>query len=862
MSNNSYSNYLGSKRCCDNRGTGPQGAQGAQGLGGPIGIMGLMGSTGPKGDRGPTGCKGVGPTGPSGTNGVTGPTGASGGSPGATGSTGDTGPSGPTGSTGSTGPTGPTGSTGPTGDTGPTGPTGSTGPTGDTGPTGPTGDTGPTGPTGGSPWFSTNYQGPTGPGYTGTGYTGDAMIFGNLYVQGGIDPTYLALEPQGSNPLPTGLDGIWIENGGSLRVQKMRMDDFSGTTTGYVDINPISNPQFVLSDGLTPEINVVTLNNNEILLNDFSGTGTTTSFTTSNLSQITTGPTTITATWEDIINNTNAGTPTLQQVLTAGNTANLQTITLNNTTNQSGTTISGVSSYLQSFQNFIPSVLHTSASSTTSIEKQKLREQLYIANGFLNIYNDAVLEISGDPSVDATNLKAQMLLRDDNTITSTKSVSTTHRTDGITQVNTGATKSNYSISTDEKLILTADNIDLSLSGQLVLPSLASGAYLSYNPTTANELLYSNSASAGGGFPMLSLFQDNTATGSANLRFQKNTTAVNSPLGELAFYGKDATTGNPYREFSRIRTNIRNNTAPTNIDGSIDFLTCVNGSLTELMRINGQNSEIEFYQPIDLNNNDIKTATGDIHLNATGSSGTGNIILGAKSTGVVNINSNVVMDNSETLMMRNTANTIYNSQTQSSVSLVDITIPLNSKQHILTNTLQQIINQQATTFTNESDADLTSIRESDNSTGLDIRRLGLTNNAINITDLSNPSNTEQVDINATSLQFTSGGSASDSLSMYNDSADGGEIDWSNTTGTNGLTITSSHSLNLKSTASTYPIELDSDVINLKNTNTTTAVQNHTSSLGTTSNIDDITTYLKFQLNGTDIWIPYFTQDPSL
>ena len=155
------------------------------------------------------------------------------------------------------------------------------------------------------------------------------MIFGNLYVQGGIDPTYLALEPQGSNPLPTGLDGIWIENGGSLRVQKMRMDDFSGTTTGYVDINPISNPQFVLSDGLTPEINVVTLNNNEILLNDFSGTGTTTSFTTSNLSQITTGPTTITATWEDIINNTNAGTPTLQQVLTAGNSAGSTSINMN-----------------------------------------------------------------------------------------------------------------------------------------------------------------------------------------------------------------------------------------------------------------------------------------------------------------------------------------------------------------------------------------------------------------------------------------------------------------------------------------------------------------------------------------------------
>ena len=180
-----------------------------------------------------------------------------------------------------------------------------------------------------SQWFTDTIIGPTGTGYTGIGYTGDVIVRGNLYVEGGIDPTYLALTPQGSDPLPSGLDGIWIETGGSLRVQKTRLDDFSGLTSGYVDINPITNPQITLSDGVTPtEINVVTLNNNEILLNDFSGTGTTTSFTTNTLSQTTTGPTTISATWSDIINKTN-GTPTLDEVLTAGNTSD-NSIILNN----------------------------------------------------------------------------------------------------------------------------------------------------------------------------------------------------------------------------------------------------------------------------------------------------------------------------------------------------------------------------------------------------------------------------------------------------------------------------------------------------------------------------------------------------
>lgn len=43
---NSYSNYLGANRCCNNNSAGPQGAQGAQGTGGPIGPKGPQGSTG------------------------------------------------------------------------------------------------------------------------------------------------------------------------------------------------------------------------------------------------------------------------------------------------------------------------------------------------------------------------------------------------------------------------------------------------------------------------------------------------------------------------------------------------------------------------------------------------------------------------------------------------------------------------------------------------------------------------------------------------------------------------------------------------------------------------------------------------
>ena len=108
MSNftNSYSNYLGARRCCDFPGAGPLGPMGIQGVPGPRGVQGFVGYTG---STGPTGRSCLGSVGPQGPQGPTGPTG----------STGPTGPTGPTGSTGPIGPTGPigtqTGSTGPTG---------------------------------------------------------------------------------------------------------------------------------------------------------------------------------------------------------------------------------------------------------------------------------------------------------------------------------------------------------------------------------------------------------------------------------------------------------------------------------------------------------------------------------------------------------------------------------------------------------------------------------------------------------------------------------------------------------------------------------------------------------------------------
>ncbi len=52
------------------------------------------------------------------------------------------------------------------------------------------------------------------------------------------------------------------------------------------------------------------------------------------------------------------------------------------------------------------------------------------------------------------------------------------------------------------------------------------------------------------------------------------------------------------------------------------------------------------------------------------------------------------------------------------------------------------------------------------------------------------------------------------------------------------------------------------INLESTSITTSTANHTANIKTTSNNIETTNFLKLKLNGNDIWLPYFTSDPSI
>ena len=75
-----------------------------------------------------------------------------------------------------------------------------------------------------------------------------------------------------------------------------------------------------------------------------------------------------------------------------------------------------------------------------------------------------------------------------------------------------------------------------------------------------------------------------------------------------------------------------------------FSARVNDVLTEIIRVNGANSQTAFLQPIDMSGNAITTGTGNITLSATASTGTGDILLTPKvSTGSVIVSKDIITD---------------------------------------------------------------------------------------------------------------------------------------------------------------------------------------------------------------------------
>jgi hypothetical protein len=163
----------------------------------------------------------------------------------------------------------------------------------------------------------------------------------------------------------------------------------------------------------------------------------------------------------------------------------------------------------------------------------------------------------------------------------------------------------------------------------------------------------------GGLTDPNLILQNATTGGSSatsypaIKFDKSAviaTAGNA-ISAISTWAIDATSTS--REWSRIQTKTESVTGG-NQDATLSIFTTVNGTVSEVMNFNGAQNENNSFRPLDMNANEIRTASGDLTLTASASSGTGNAILQSKSTGTVVLDSPVI-----TLKNTNTAGATNN-----------------------------------------------------------------------------------------------------------------------------------------------------------------------------------------------------------
>jgi hypothetical protein len=178
-----------------------------------------------------------------------------------------------------------------------------------------------------------------------------------------------------------------------------------------------------------------------------------------------------------------------------------------------------------------------------------------------------------------------------------------------------------------------NNLKIQSTNNLLLQSTTLNA-------TATNLSMTSASAGGGAVPLLTLTNTN-ATGQVALEAYKNkpTAGVNGDvLFQQSVYGKDS--GNAKQEFTRITHTIRDATAGAE-DGSIELGTFVNGAFANFLQINGNQNEVNLLKPLDMDGHTIRTTSGNLPIETTSSSGTGDINATAKRT--INMNAGTTGD---------------------------------------------------------------------------------------------------------------------------------------------------------------------------------------------------------------------------
>jgi hypothetical protein len=165
----------------------------------------------------------------------------------------------------------------------------------------------------------------------------------------------------------------------------------------------------------------------------------------------------------------------------------------------------------------------------------------------------------------------------------------------------------------------------SASSVLQLTSPASN--IQYSSSTGQQVLVSSANSVS--TPTYTITNTNATTASyPAVKLDRPTPAsvAGDTIGAISMWADDG--AGTTREWSRIQTKTEN-VSGGNQDATLSIFNSVNGVISETFNFNGGQNENNTFRPLDLNNNDIRTGTGNILLTGTLSSGAGSIELKTK-----------------------------------------------------------------------------------------------------------------------------------------------------------------------------------------------------------------------------------------
>jgi hypothetical protein len=348
-------------------------------------------------------------------------------------------------------------------------------------------------------------------------------------------------------------------------------------------------------------------------------------------------PTTLTsgassATWADIISGT-ASDNTLQEVLTAGNTATNLNITLQHSSGAQ-MTLSPVSTNVGAIENFTPVVPTTLAQSSISIgaSSGNVGNTIFVQDTAIpqSLQTFGQIITVGDKINDPFNLKPEVQLFSQ--FTDTMGVQTTetkYQLAGITHQSINpyniVSPANVGI-TANNVILTSNNLT-STTDILTVKSISSVGY-----TSSPNIIVENS-----------LFSAGNTTGVPSIKYYKSgrTTVLNDVIMSQQFNAKNY--ANVEKTYGKIECSVTGASVPTGDDGALDFYTLINGTNQLVFRLNGADNENNTFRPFDLNGQVLKTSQTNLEINSTSSTGTGdisatskrNIDLNAGATGNIN-----------------------------------------------------------------------------------------------------------------------------------------------------------------------------------------------------------------------------------